>query len=272
MTVLRSSAVLLLAGLSACTYMSNDFERLTDQSERRFGPGIGREYKAVTLKELSANAASYKHMDVKFTAIFNRRNEGIFVPFLTTFRQEDYIAFSAWDSSARLWEEADRMSFVPTLYLRKDAIDTAVITNAQRYALFEVRGNVMGDFDDRPFLLVQWVTQLDQPIYTDESLASLSAGLTALSQKRPAVAIDKLEKALAGVWSRDARLKIHLDLAGLYAERGDWEAAILHYEGALANDPENASAKAGLDKARAELERKRAIEAGVPPAPPAAKP
>jgi len=268
MTGIRmSAAAVLLSGLTACVYPGNDLERIADQSERRWGPGIGREFKEVSLKELSANAASYKYMDVKFHAIFNRRNEAIFVPFLTTFRQDDFMAFSCWDANAKLWEEADRMSFVPTLYIRKDYVDAAAITGASRYALVEIRGNVLGEFDDRPFVLVQWVTVLEPSLYTDESLASLGSGLAALSQKRPAVAIDKLEKALAGVWARDARLRIHLELGKLYGERGDWEKAILHFEGALANDAESAEAKSGLEKAREELARKQAVESGAPPAP-----
>lgn len=264
MTAVRIAALLGLAGLSACTYMSNDYERLVDQSERRFGPGIGRKFHEVSLRELSSNASAYKHMDVKFTAVFNRRNEGIFVPFLTTIRQEVNMAFSAWPSDARIWEESDRMTFVPTIYIRKDHVDVGVVTDAQRYALFEVKGHVIGDFDDRPFIEVSWLTQLEPAIYTDDGLAALNGGLTAVAQKRPAVAIDKLEKALAGVWSRDARLKIHLDLAVLYGDRGDWESAVLHYEGALANDAENAEAKAGMEKARQELARKKALEAGAP--------
>jgi tetratricopeptide (TPR) repeat protein len=139
-----------------------------------------------------------------------------------------------------------------------------VLVNASRYALFEIRGHVIGDFDDRPFIVVYWINELEPSLYTDEGLADLHEGLSALEQKRPAVAIDKLEKSLAGVWTRSARLQIHLDLARLYAERGDWEAAVLHYEGALANDPENATATAGIEKARQELIRKRAIEAGQP--------
>lgn len=264
MTAVRISAILVLAGLSACTYVSKDFDRIVDQSDRRFGPGIGHQFKEVSLRELSANPTSYKYMSVKFTAIFNRRNESIFVPFLTVIRSDVNMAFSAWPSEARIWEESDRLSFVPTIYIRKDHVDVSVITEATRYALFEVRGIVMSDFDDRPFIEVSWLTQIEPAIYTDEGLASLNGGLTAIAQKRPAVAIDKLEMALTGVWSRAARLKIHLDLAVLYGDRGDWDAAVLHYEAALANDAENAVAKAGIEKARLELERKKALEAGAP--------
>ncbi|HEX7899140.1 MAG TPA: tetratricopeptide repeat protein [Planctomycetota bacterium] len=254
----------LLSALSACTYFPNDFERIVDQSERRYGPGIGREYKEVSLREVAAHATSYKHVDIKFTALFNRRNEQIFVPLLTTFAPESWAAFSVWPADAKLWEEQDRILNVPTLYIRKDQPDMTIVTSASRYALFEVRGHVMGDFDDRPFIQVYWIQEVEPAVYTDEGLAALNTGLAALQQKRPAVAIDKLEKALAGVWTRDARLRIHLDLATLYGERGDWDAAVLHYEGALANDPENATAKAGLEKAKVELARKQAVEAGKP--------
>jgi tetratricopeptide (TPR) repeat protein len=265
MTGLRmSAAVLLLSSLSACTYFPNDFERIADQSERRFGPGIGREFKEVSLREVVANASSYKHQDIKFTAIFNRRNEQLFVPFLTTFNPEKHTAFSAWPSDAKLWEEGDRLLSVPTLYISKDHEDLKVLADADRYALFLIRGTVMGDFDDRAFIQVYWIEQIEPAVYTDAALAHLNAGRQALDQKRPAVAIDQLEKSLSGVWTRQARLDIHLELAGLYAERGDWDAAVLHYEGALANDPENARALTGLEKAREELARKRALEAGKP--------
>jgi tetratricopeptide (TPR) repeat protein len=265
MTGLRMSfAVVVLSALSACTYFTNDLDRIVDQSERRFGPGLGREYKEVSFREIAAHASSYKHVDVKFTALFNRRNEQIFVPMLTTFSPESWTAFSVWPADAKLWEEQDRLMTVPTLYIRKDQPDMTVLTQASRYSLFEIRAHVMGDFDDRPFLHVFWIQEIEGPVYTDEGLASLNSGLSALEQKRPAVAIDKLEKALTGVWTRNARLRIHLDLAALYSDRGDWENAVVHYEGALANDPENATAKAGIEKARAENVRKKAIEAGKP--------
>ena len=265
MTGLRMSfAVGLLSALSACTYFPNDFERIVDQSERRYGPGLGREYKTVNLREIQANATAYKHVDVKFLALLNRRNEQIFVPLLTTFSPESWSAFSVWPADAKLWEESDRLLNLPTLYIRKDQPDMLTLTNASRYALFEIRAHVMGDFDDRPFLHVFWIQEVEPAVYTDDGLASLNAGLAALQQKRPAVAIDKLEKSLSGVWTRDARLRIHLDLAGLYADSGDWDNAVVHYEGALANDAENEAAKAGLEKARAELVRKRAVEAGQP--------
>lgn len=255
----KSAAVILLSSLSACTYWPDDFERIADQSERRFGPGIGRTFKPVSLRELAANATSYKHQDVKFTAIFHRRNEQIFVPLLTTFNSEKFTSFSMWPSDAKLWEESDRLLSVPTLYIPKDHKDLTILANADRYALFLIRGQVVGDFDDKPFIEVFWIEEVEQAVYTDEALASLSAGYTAIDQKRPAVAIDQLEKSLSGVWTRDARLDIHLKLAGLYAERGDWENAVLHYEGALANDADNAKAKAGLEKAREEIARRAAI-------------
>jgi tetratricopeptide (TPR) repeat protein len=265
MTGLRMSvAAALLSALSACTYFPNDLERIVDQSERRFGPGLGRTYKDVNLREVAAHATSYKHVDVRFTALFNRRSEQLFVPLLTTFNPESWTAFSVWPSDAKLWDEQDRIQTIPTMYIRKDQADMVVLSQASRYALFDIRAHVMGDFDDRPFFHVFWIEEIEPSVYTDEGLANLNAGMAALQQKRPAVAIDKLEKALAGVWTRDGRLQIHLDLAALYGERGDWDNAVLHYEGALANDPENATAKAGIEKARAENARKKAIEAGKP--------
>jgi tetratricopeptide (TPR) repeat protein len=264
MTALRAfAAVAVLSGLSACTYWSDDLERVADMSERNFEEGaVGFKFKDVDLREVAANPIAYKYTGLRFQAVLDRRNEQLFVPLFSHIKADDYQNFSVWPLDARIWEEAGRMSYVPTVYVRKSNKDLKVVTEAPRYSILEIRGWVSAEYQGRPFIEVVDLRLLEPAIYTDESLAALQSGYTALEQKRPAVAIEKLEKALEGVWARSARLTIRLQLAALYFERGEYGAALGHYEGALVNDPDNAEAKAGIEKCHAEMERLKAVQAG----------
>jgi tetratricopeptide (TPR) repeat protein len=258
----KASALGLLAALTGCTYWTNDLNRIVDQSERDFTFTPEGRFNHVDLADVAANPGSYLLSKVQFDLVFNRRNEQIFIPFWTTIKQEDYMAFSAWPAGARLWEQGDRRS-IPTLYMHKRGNPyLQTLLDTERYSLVHVKGIVMWEFDERPFIEIYDYEVVSPAVYSDQSLSDLYAGLAATSQKRPAVAIQKLEASLGGVWTRSGRLLIHLQLGALYSERGDWEAAATHYEAALLNDPANAEAEAGLNRARKELERKAAIESG----------
>lgn len=262
-SVLRKFAALALAAsLGACTHWSNDLDRITDQSGRDFTFDPSTEFKVVDLVDVIANPANFVLTPVQFDLVLNRRNEQIFVPFWTTIKQEDFMAFSGWPAGSRLWDGTERRS-IPTLYMHKRYNpNLQALLDTPRYSLVRVKGWVMWEFDEKPFIEIRHYEVLAASVYTEQSLADMYAGMAAVSQKRPAVAIQKLEASLGGVWTRSGRLLVHLQLGTLYSERGDWEAAATHYEAALLNDPESAEAKAGLGRARKELERKAAIESG----------
>ena len=67
------------------------------------------------------------------------------------------------------------------------------------------------------------------------------------------MAIRHYESSLSGIWTTGLRLEIHLTLARLYEGRGDLEAALRHYNGALTNSPENDEALKGQDRVKAAL-------------------
>ena len=260
-----SAAVLAVMLLSACTHWSDDLERIADQTERIYDDGqVGYDFKYVDLADVAAHAPSYKHMAIKFTALLNRRNETLFAPFFMNMKADDQVNFSVWPADAELWTEKGRMSYVPTLYMRKDNATIQQLLDAPPYSMFEIRATVESEFEGYPILLVRDVQMVEPAVYTAEGLAAMQSATKALEEKRPAVAIEKLEHALEGVWSRSARLGIHLRLAALYAERGDFAKAITHYEAALLNDPDNDEALTGLERAREEAARRAAAAAAAP--------
>jgi tetratricopeptide (TPR) repeat protein len=105
---------------------------------------------------------------------------------------------------------------------------------------------------------VNRVEVIEPNVYTDDALADLALAKQAVADKKPAVAIRHFENALGGIWTTALRLEIHLTLARLYEGRGDLEAALNHYRGALTNAPDNDEALKGIERTKAALSGKEA--------------
>lgn len=266
--VLRKSlAVALLAGLSslsACTYWHGDLERICDQSERDFRRNLVGPFAEVSLKTVIDNPTAYKYLDVRFNAVLNHVGEKAFIPWLTTFDPENYISFSVWPGEAKLWTSEDRAHSFPLLYLHKQSPSVNDLVGAGRYSLVRVSATVMGDYELKPWLMVNRVEVLEPNVYTDDSLADLALAKEAMAAKKPAVAIRHYEEALKGIWTVSLRLEIHLTLARLYEGRGDLDSALKHYKGALTNAPENEEALAGVERNQKALSEK-SVPAPAPP-------
>jgi hypothetical protein len=248
--------------LSACTYWSDDFDRLVDQSTRDFKRDPGKVYKEVAFSDVLEAPTTYKMMDIRFWALMDRRDEGVFAPLYSTFRQEDFFAFSVWPLNSRLWELEERLHSVPTIFIKKDNPDMQAVLDLERYAVIELRGKVTGDFGGFPFIEVHYCTVLEGgPEYEDAAIERMVAGLNA----PPAQSVADLEAALQGILGAPARALVHLKLAHVYEDRGTLDKAAAHYGGALKNDPWSEEAKDGLIRTRKAIERKKAIEEGKEP-------
>ncbi len=261
-----------LAALGACTYWSKDFDRLVDQSSRDFERDPDPGFRDVDFGKIIRNPSAYMLMEVRFWALLNRKDEGVFVPMYSTFRQEDYLAFSLWPLDARVWEERERTHSIPTIYIHKNNPDLQKVIDAPRYSVVQIRGRVMGDYDSGdevwgrlPFIDARYFSvAIGGPEYDDEAIKFLAAGLDDASQRRSAPAKEKLSKAIQGTLGLNA-LAIALSRLGLiHEEAGQFDAAVEHYQMALSADPANAEAAQGLARTQKALERKRAIEEGAP--------
>jgi len=274
--VLRKFAVAgLLASvtaLSSCTYWHGDLERLVDGSERDFRRDLVGPFSDIPLKTIIANPTAYKYEHVRFDAVLNRVGEKGFVPFLTTFDPENYVAFSVWSGDAKLWESGERAASYPLLFLRKQNPSSQDLFTAGRYSLVRVSATVMSDYEMKPWLNVNRVEVIEAGVYTDEALAEPSLAKDAVAAKKPAVAIRHYENALKGIWTTSLRLDIHLTLARLYEGRGDLDKALSHFRGALANEQENEEALQGVERIQKALDAKEAAPAPEPAPAPAPAP
>jgi tetratricopeptide (TPR) repeat protein len=257
--VLRKSVVVALLSLvgavNGCTYWHGDLERIVDQSERDFRRDLVGPFIEVSMKDVLANPTGYKHVNVRFDAILNRVGEKGFIPFWTTFEAERYIAFSAWPGDAKLWQSDERARAHPLFFVNKKGNNSNVpdLVAAGRFSLVRISGTVMGDYELKPWIEVNRVEVIEPGVYTDDALVDLALAKSALAEKKPAVAIRHFENALGGIWTVPLRLEIHLTLARLYEGRGDLQAALNHYNGALTNSPDNEEALTGVDRVKQAL-------------------
>ncbi len=261
---LRKAATLgllaMLAALGACTHISHDLVNLVDQSGRDFEKEPDRVYRDVDFAALLANPSSYKLMDVRFEAIFNRSDENVFVSMYSTFRSEDYAAFSLWPKGGRLWKIEDRKQSVPTFYMNKGNSSIGKLHSIERYSTVTICGRVMGDFENLPFMEVRYLRVTGGPAYADEALSGMIGGLNDVAERRPSQAIEKLKRAVEGTLPEEAKAMCCLQLAVVFEERGEFDAALNYYHGALQNDRDNVIAKEGAGRVQTALDRKRALE------------
>lgn len=261
----KFAAVLLILGaLNACTYWTTDFERIVDQTGRDFKIDPDKHYKMVDLSDIVTHPTSYKLMDVHFQAIVNRHNEQIFTPMYTTFRQEDYISFSAWPAEAPLWEQKDRLRSLPTFFMRKDNPNLQNLLDARHYSLVDIRARVMGDYDQIPWIEVFYVDEMMRVAYTEQSLIDYKEGMDAYAKNLPAPAVAKLEAAVKSPLAPRAKIQAHFVLATIYEGRKDYERAAVHYDAILLVDEQNDAAWDGWERCQKALEDKRAAEGAAP--------
>ncbi|HXG60915.1 MAG TPA: hypothetical protein VNO22_06065 [Planctomycetota bacterium] len=263
--VRRWGVLALCSALGACTYWHGDLERLADQSGRNFKIAPDKVYKHTTLGAIAAHPSSFKLMDVEFDAVVNRLDEQIFVSFYSTFRPEDYFGFSAWPAEAELWVPEQRLRSVPTLYMNKDNQDMEELLSLRRFALVRLRGRVMGDFEQRPFVEVHYVDVLHPAAYSEATLADVGAGFAAVSDGKSDEAIARLERALEGLLHGPVRGRANLELARLYEARGDYGRAAARYEDVLWTDPYNDEAWEGWTRCTEAAERQRREAAAQQP-------
>lgn len=253
--VLRKFVVVaaLFGALNGCTYWHGDLERIVDQSDRDFRRDLVGPFVEVAMKEVLANPSAYKHVNVRFDAILNKVGEKGFIPFWTTFEAERYISFSAWPGDAKLWLSEERARAHPLFFIYKKGPNVPDLVAAGRFSVVRISGTVMGDYELKAWIDVNRVEVIEPGVYTDDALVDLALAKLALSEKKPAVAIRHFENSLGGIWTVPLRLEIHLTLARLYEGRGDLEAALRHYHGALENSLNNEEALAGVDRTKAAL-------------------
>jgi tetratricopeptide (TPR) repeat protein len=195
---------------------------------------------------------------VRFDAILNRVGEKAFVPFVTTFSAERYVSFSAWPADSKLWQPDDRGHSHPLFFVDKNGANVPDLVAAGRFSLVRISGWVMGDYELKAWFEVNRVEVIESAVYTDDALADMALAKQAMADKKPAVAIRHFENALGGIWTTPLRLEIHLTLGRLYEGRGDLQSALTHYQGALANSPDNDEAAKGVDRTKAALAGKAA--------------
>lgn len=219
------------------------------------------EYREVVFRDLVAHPSSFKLMPVDFQALFYRHDETIWNHFYTPFVAEDYKSFSVWIADTRIWEVDGFLASVPTLYMRKDVPYIDELLEAKPYSIVRIRGVVKTDYENRPWIDVHRIGTVERDVFTEESLRLMVAGMTDAAERRPAPARERLEQALKGRLSDEARYVAHMKLGQLYEDLNDFVKAMNHFQRAQDYKSNDAAAREGYQRNFQFEERRRQIEA-----------
>ena len=248
--------------LSACTPVR--WFRADTRGKRDFSMDPRRTFQEVDFRDMLAAPQSYKGMDVKFTAMMNRRDENVWEPYYSSMSETEFSSFSIWTTDAEIWTENGWLSSLPTVYVRKDNPNLNDFFEVRRFEIAVIRATVRTDFQDLPWLEVHYIDPIENPRYAPAAVSALVRGLREVKENRNGAAIGSLESALDGTLSGRARFTAHMNLGALYMDRagvsgsvGDYKAAVGNYGRAVGLNRGDREAAAALKSAEEKLYQRR---------------
>jgi tetratricopeptide (TPR) repeat protein len=111
--------------------------------------------KPVSIEVLKKNPRAFLNLPVTIRVRFHRIEEGLFVPEFTPFSPEQYLNFSAWDSTARLWDEQKVVTDFPMMFVQKNSEAAQDLVRLNKFDVIEIFGAVTSLFVDKPWFEVK---------------------------------------------------------------------------------------------------------------------
>lgn len=150
------------------------------------------DYRPVSLRTLLERPESFRGLHVSFECRFGRP-ESVSMPFFTRFRAEEFFAMSIYPLDARLWTEEGYAGSSPIAFANKEEKRvTTRLMRLQRFERFRIFGQVQDLFAGLPWIEIQDVRQVDEPIPAEADLFSLRTALRESARGRTEVVIEIL--------------------------------------------------------------------------------
>lgn len=111
------------------------------------------ENRSVTLSQIRAEPHAFRNIDVSFVIQFNGIGS-IDNPYYTRFERDQYVNFSAWDDSAKLWDRKTYRDSFPYLFMSRISKQSGTLLKSHRYQRFVVTGRVSSVFRGQPWFEV----------------------------------------------------------------------------------------------------------------------
>lgn len=214
----------------------------------------------VDLQKVMSSPEAYKGKEITFDCVFHEVSK-FFNPYYTRFTPAEYVNFSAWPASSKLWREADYMGSHPFLFVERGNGDLNKILATKKYARLRLTGYVQNTFKNQAWIEVRFVEVLSGGL-TSSSLREIVLGDEAAEKGRYDDALAHFESALGQPLSSDVVADLELKRGKSYLALGQREAASAALARGLSVDPDNE----GIQDMMAEMSGKRAPRAEEAPA------
>lgn len=185
-----------------------------------------REYKSVSLKQLKETPTGFKSTNVKFKAYFHRLDD-LWSPFYSPFDPDNYVSFSIWPVSNRLWVEDEVVKDFPFVYIDNENGDLETLLQANRYDVLQLKGTVKSAFDGYPWIAVRHIEVVKKKSFDEEHLRSLIRARQAENNDMPSKATKFYEQGLQyRNLYRTARAQVNRHLAINYYRSLEYKQAM----------------------------------------------
>ena len=205
----------------------------------------------VKLEDVLKSPRAYKGKEITFTCTFHRVSE-IFNAYYTRFVPEEYVNFSVWPNSAKLWKKDEYTSSHTFMFLERDHKAMNAVMTLKRFTRLRLTGYVQNTFKGVPWIEVRHVEILDEAL-SKNSLREIIRGDRAADAGRWDEALAHFNSAGKMGLADDVQASV-LRKAGLAHEgKGDHAAAAGSFAKAVELNPDDAVAEAMLEKMHEEM-------------------
>ncbi len=140
------------------------------------------------INELLSEPKTYMKGTVEFECRFATVGK-LFRKNNTEFNAEEHINIAVWQPEARLWSRQDRLNVMPSLYINKENSQLCqVVSNLPRYRRIAVRGRVISNYANLPWIEVTAIRVLEDDRMNDQLLQQVAKIHELLKDKKVSLA------------------------------------------------------------------------------------
>jgi len=208
--------------------------------------------KPVKLEDLIKDPHGWKGKEVTFVCVFHKVST-IFNPYYTRFVPSEYVNFSAWPLSKKLWVKEDYLGSHKFLFLEKDHKHYDELMKLTKFTRLKLTGYVQSTFKESPWIEVRRIEVLSGAI-TKAALKEIILGDRAAAREDWDAAMAHYNRAAAMDLPEEVLASVSKKRASTYHNMGQTENARVALQPALEYDPKDEEAAALLADIRKGVE------------------
>lgn len=202
--------------------------------------------KSHTLANVRKSPEAYRGLAIRMEIQFNefRKNWN---PYFTRFTHDNYASFAAWSGEQALWKRDEYTNDFGFFFVSRNSAVTRKVMECKKYDRVNVEVIVRDVFRGIPYIEVMKLDTVDDSL-TEATIIAGAKAEKAAEEGDTATALAEFERAMRGHMPKILRAQLYCDIAKVYVQRGDRQAALDKLDKAKSLQPDNAEFAKAIDK------------------------